>query len=89
MIQPGDIEAYLPSGASRKAKAGIDGEEPIAEVGMSLDEVERRLILKTLGQTNNNKTKTAEILQVTARTLRNKMARYREEGLLDDDEDEE
>ena len=89
MIQPGDIEAYLPSGASRKAKVGIDGEEPIAEVGMSLDEVERRLILKTLGQTNNNKTKTAEILQVTARTLRNKMARYREEGLLDDDEDEE
>ena len=53
---------------------------------MSLDEVERRLILKTLERTGNNKTKTADILQVTARTLRNKLQRYREEGLVDEDD---
>ena len=88
VIGPDDIEMNLPSGAPRKAKAN-DGEEAIAEVGMSLDEVERHLTLKTLDHTNNNKTKTADILQVTARTLRNKMARYREEGLLDEDGEEE
>jgi DNA-binding NtrC family response regulator len=56
---------------------------------MSLDEAERRLILKTLDHTSNNKTRTAEILQVTARTLRNKLQRYREEGLLEGGDDEE
>ena len=88
IIEPADIEMYLPSGTQRKAKAGSGGAESIAEVGMSLDEAERRLILKTLDHTSNNKTKTADILQVTARTLRNKMARYREEGLLDEDEED-
>jgi len=87
VIQAEDVSAYLPSGEGRPSRA--DGEEAIAEVGMSLDEVERRLILKTLDRTGNNKTKTADILQVTARTLRNKLQRYREEGLVDEDDAED
>jgi DNA-binding NtrC family response regulator len=87
VIQAEDVSAYLPLGEKRGASP--DGQALIAEVGMSLDEAERRLILKTLEHTSNNKTRTAEILQVTARTLRNKLQRYREEGLLDDSEDEE
>jgi DNA-binding NtrC family response regulator len=87
VIQAEDVSAYLPLGERRATSP--DGQELIAEVGMSLDEAERRLILKTLDHTSNNKTRTAEILQVTARTLRNKLQRYREEGLLEGGDDEE
>jgi hypothetical protein len=40
--------------------------------------VERELIYKTLKNTRGNKTRAAEILNVTPRTLRNKLSRYKE-----------
>jgi DNA-binding NtrC family response regulator len=49
-------------------------------VGISLDEAERQLILKTLIKTNNNKTRAAELLHVSLKTLHNKLKLYREEG---------
>jgi len=45
-------------------------------VGSSLEEVERSLILKTLEACGGNKTKAAEILGVSTRTLRNKLSEY-------------
>ena len=42
-------------------------------VGVSLDEAERQLILKTLIKTNNNKTRAAELLQISLKTLHNKL----------------
>jgi DNA-binding NtrC family response regulator len=47
-------------------------------VGVSLDEAERQLILKTLIKTNNNKTRAAELLQISLKTLHNKLKLYRE-----------
>ncbi len=47
--------------------------------GTSLKEMERQLILKTLGQTGGNRTKAAELLGVTRQTLQNKVREY---GLL-------
>jgi DNA-binding NtrC family response regulator len=47
-------------------------------VGQTIDDVERELIYKTLEKTRGNKTRAAEILDVTPRTLRNKLSRYRE-----------
>ncbi len=41
-----------------------------------LRDMERDLILKTLGQVNGNKTKAAKILGVSVRTIRNKMHEY-------------
>jgi DNA-binding NtrC family response regulator len=49
-------------------------------VGISLDEAERQLILKTLIKTNNNKTRAAELLHISLKTLHNKLKLYREEG---------
>jgi transcriptional regulator with PAS, ATPase and Fis domain len=46
------------------------------EVGTTVDEAERRLILKTLESTNNNKTKAAEILGISLKTLHNKLKEY-------------
>jgi DNA-binding NtrC family response regulator len=48
---------------------------------MTLHDVEKNLILKTLQENENNRTKTAELLGISVRTLRNKLNEYRGEGL--------
>lgn len=50
--------------------------------GMSLSEVEKRLILQTLELTAHNRTKAAHLLGISIRTLRNKLNEYREGGVL-------
>ncbi len=50
--------------------------------GVSLSEMERRLILQTLKLTEQNRTKAAQILGISIRTLRNKLHEYKEEGHL-------
>jgi len=49
-------------------------------IPISLDEAERQLILKTLIKTNNNKTRAADLLQISLKTLHNKLKTYREES---------
>jgi two-component system response regulator FlrC len=48
---------------------------------MTLREVEKQLILRTLRENENNRTKTSEILGISVRTLRNKLNEYRQEGI--------
>ncbi len=57
---------------------------PAAPAGMSLqlDEMERQTILKALERTQRNQVKAARLLGITDRTLREKLRRYREDGLL-------
>jgi DNA-binding NtrC family response regulator len=70
---------HLPPGFGSR---GIDaGESSIAnsvkvEVGTTVDEAERLLIVKTLASTNNNKTRAAEILGISLKTLHNKLKEY-------------
>ena len=49
-------------------------------VGTTVDEAERLLILKTLESTHNNKTKAAEILGISLKTLHNKLKEYGQHG---------
>lgn len=49
--------------------------------GMSLSAVEKRLILQTLELTAQNRTRAAQMLGISIRTLRNKLNEYREEGV--------
>jgi DNA-binding NtrC family response regulator len=58
-----------------EASSGTDFE------GMTLDEIEKVLILRTLEKTGQNRTETANILGITTRTLRNKLHQYEEEGV--------
>ncbi|MGZ3689970.1 MAG: helix-turn-helix domain-containing protein, partial [Pseudobdellovibrio sp.] len=51
-------------------------------IGQKLDEVERKYILQTLYFVHQNRTRAAEILGISIRTLRNKISQYREEGYL-------
>jgi DNA-binding NtrC family response regulator len=75
--------AHLPPGfgsrALRISTAGTPaegGNGVQVEVGTTVDEAERRLILKTLESTGNNKTKAAEILGISLKTLHNKLKEY-------------
>ncbi len=46
--------------------------------GMSVSDAERRLIMETLAYTQNNKTKAAELLEISLKTLHNKLKEYGE-----------
>ncbi|HEX8116972.1 MAG TPA: sigma-54 dependent transcriptional regulator [Pyrinomonadaceae bacterium] len=64
-------------------RAQSRGEDTITlPVGTPIDEVERRMIIRTLQKTENNKTRAAELLQISLKTLHNKLRLYREQGLL-------
>ena len=53
-------------------------------VGTPIEEVERQMIMRTLQKTDNNKTRAAELLQISLKTLHNKLRTYRERGQLND-----
>ncbi|HYE66122.1 MAG TPA: sigma-54 dependent transcriptional regulator [Pyrinomonadaceae bacterium] len=51
-------------------------------VGTPIEEVERQMILRTLQKTDNNKTRAAELLCISLKTLHNKLRLYRDRGLM-------
>ena len=69
---------HLPPGFGQ-VKPGAPLQEANAvrvSVGTTVEEAERLLILKTLEATNNNKTRAAEILGISLKTLHNKLKEY-------------
>lgn len=51
--------------------------------GSTIEDMERHMILQALEETDNNQTEAAEKLGISARTIRNKLKKYREEGLIE------
>ncbi|HEY9402475.1 MAG TPA: sigma-54 dependent transcriptional regulator [Pyrinomonadaceae bacterium] len=51
-------------------------------VGTPIEEMERQMILRTLQKTDNNKTRAAQLLQISLKTLHNKLRLYRDRGQL-------
>jgi DNA-binding NtrC family response regulator len=68
--------APTPEAAAVPSPARYDDRAIRVEVGTTVDEAERQLILKTLLSTHNNKTRAAEILGITPKTLQNKLKEY-------------
>jgi DNA-binding NtrC family response regulator len=56
-------------------------------VGTPIEEVERQMIMRTLQKTKNNKTRAAELLGFSLKTLHNKLNLYRDRGQLDKEEE--
>jgi len=54
------------------------------EVGTTVDEAEKQLILRTLASTSNNKTRAAEILGISSKTLQNKLKEYAADASQED-----
>ena len=67
-----------------KENLGLDAARPTAgaadslrlRAGMTVEEAERRLILETLTFTDGNKTRAAELLGISLKTLHNKLKEY-------------
>ncbi len=76
--EPGYATRFAPTPAVEvHAPAARDDDRTVhVEVGTTVDEAERQLILKTLHSTHNNKTRAAEILGITTKTLQNKLKEY-------------
>jgi DNA-binding NtrC family response regulator len=75
-----NLPAAPPSAAAAPAKPAAP--PPIsALVGRRMEEVERDLIMETLSHCLGNRTRAAEILGISIRTLRNKLSEYRAAGL--------
>jgi len=69
-----DCLPIAPLGAQPTERANV----VVLPVGTTLDDGEKQLILRTLQSVNNNKTRAAEILGTTPKTLHNKARRWRE-----------
>lgn len=76
----GQIQSrHLPPGFGSKPARPASELPPNAiqlEVGATVDDAERMLIFKTLESTHNNKTRAAEILGISLKTLHNKLREY-------------
>ncbi len=70
-----ELEDIFASGEGVRAGAG-DAAIPETAKNMTLSDMEKGLIVKTLGDVNGNRTKAADILGISVRTLRNKLKEY-------------
>jgi DNA-binding NtrC family response regulator len=76
--QDGPVE--IPELGLEEKNARFSGGLNVADTLPTVDEMERRLIGSMLLQTNQNKTRAAEKLGISLRTLRNKLREYRSAG---------
>ena len=78
-IERKHLPAFLLGAASPAAAAAAvadDGDAVRFAVGTTVQEAEKGLILRTLEHTGNNKTRAAEILDISLKTLHNKLKEY-------------
>jgi len=84
-IERRHLPAFLTSGAAVAAAAGSpaavaaspdDDDSVRFRVGTTVEEAEKGLIIRTLEHTRNNKTRAAEILGISLKTLHNKLKEY-------------
>lgn len=80
MSAPAPIAAQAVASA-HAAPAGGAAASGGSLVGRTVAEVERDLIIDTLGHTLGNRTHAANILGISIRTLRNKLKQYSDEGM--------
>jgi DNA-binding NtrC family response regulator len=68
---------HLPDALRETPKESGNAPTLTLPLGITVEEAERALILKSLELTGHNKTRAAALLGISAKTLHNKLARYR------------
>ena len=86
LLESRSLDAIVPIATSLQPEEGLGGkdkplllfdEEVIGKVGMTMAEIERAAIQKTLAETGGNKTEAAKILDIGVRTLHRKLDAYK------------
>ena len=92
LSKDGEIDlSVIPSRIHRGEKifptGGYEGNGNVMQipVGMSLEEIERRVIDQTLASVDNNKTEAAKILGFSRKTLHNKLDKYEKQRKENED----
>jgi len=71
------VRQHLPSDFGRTPATASTGLAGVRfPVGTTVDAVERELIVQTLAATSQNKTRAAELLGISLKTLHNKLKEY-------------
>jgi len=82
VFQPGGVAGApstappVPAATTPPAAAKPDTDAVRFQIGTTVEEAEKGLILRTLEHTRNNKTRAAEILGISLKTLHNKLKEY-------------
>ncbi len=69
-----------------KMSSGVPGVKSSHKAELGLKDMERETILDTLRRMDGSRRKTADVLNMSERTLRHKIKQYREAGFLDGDD---
>jgi DNA-binding NtrC family response regulator len=78
-IEPADLPPLTAGASAAAAASPASGLTP----GTTVDEAERKLIEVTLEHTGGNKTRAAELLGISLKTLHNKLNRMKTEGIVE------
>ena len=71
------LPKHIPPPPSLRVAEPADGPDAVSfRVGTSLEDAEKALILKTLAANGNNKTRAADVLGISLKTLHNKLKTY-------------
>ena len=71
------LPRHMPPAPALRSTESADGPDSVSfRVGTSLDDAEKALILKTLAANANNKTRAADVLGISLKTLHNKLKAY-------------
>jgi DNA-binding NtrC family response regulator len=81
-IEPADLPPLASQTMSSPAAGGAGG-GPGLTAGTTVDEAERKLIEVTLEHTGGNKTRAAEMLGISLKTLHNKLNRMKQEETIE------
>ncbi len=73
--------SFLNNNSSDYQEVYEDG-ECLIKPGLTISEMERKLIIETLKYTNANRTLAAQLLGISVRTLRNKLNEYKKMGIV-------
>ncbi len=79
-VELGDVYDDFFSDADPKTASKTDDGSPALS---TIDEMERYMILNALEESHGNQQAAAEKLGISSRTIRNKLKKYREEGLIE------
>ncbi len=79
VVEPEDVfnDFFSDADGSGHARPGSD---VVVSRLTTIEEMERHMIMKALDESDNNQQRAAEQLGISARTIRNKLKKYREEG---------